>query len=91
MSFVHGAANVAFLRNAESHPFDKGEPVHRSFHHKRRHHAVMAQSGNERDRLPMSMRRIADQPHATRAAASQPQQTLPLLADLFTDLWERIA
>ena len=54
------------------HPFDKREPVHCSFHHKRRHHAVVAQSGDERDRLPMSMRRIADQPHATRAAASQP-------------------
>jgi len=54
------------------HPFDKCEPVHRSFHHKRCHHAIMSQSGDERDGLPMSMRRIADQPYTTRAATSQP-------------------
>ena len=53
------------------HPCDKGEAVHRSFHYKRRHHPVMAQSSDEGDRLPMSVRRIADQPLATRAAAAQ--------------------
>src|SRR5260370_15639380 len=52
-------------------PFDKGEPVRRSFHHERRHHAVMAQSGHECDCLPMPMWRISDQPRAATAATSQ--------------------
>jgi len=70
---IHNDRIAALERRNEKlfQPFDKGEPVHRSFHHERRHHAVMAQCGHECDCLPMPMRRISDQPRAATAATSQ--------------------
>jgi hypothetical protein len=66
--YVRSAATFERWDKKLLHPLDKGEPVHCSFHHKSGHHAIMAQSSVEGEGLPMSMRRIADQPYTTRVA-----------------------
>lgn len=53
------------------HPFDEGQPVHGPIHYKGRNHAVMAQASHERDRLPVTVRRVSHQPHTACAATSQ--------------------
>jgi hypothetical protein len=67
--------DVATLERRRKALFDIGKKhrsIHRAINHERRRHLALAQSRHERHRYPMSMRRVADQTLALRAAASLP-------------------
>jgi hypothetical protein len=53
------------------HIGEKHGPVHGSFEHKRCGHAALPQAALEGDCFPMAMRRVADEPLATRSTAAQ--------------------
>src|SRR5215472_2501513 len=55
--------------NALAHISKKHRPVHGTVKHERRDHGAIPQAGDKRNYFPMSLRRIADQPLADRAAA----------------------
>jgi hypothetical protein len=50
----------------------KHRPIHRALTHERCRHLVQAQTCHESDRLPVSVRRVADQTLTSWTAASQP-------------------
>src|SRR5262245_63478530 len=54
------------------HIGEKHRPVDGSFEHKRCGHAALPQAAHKGDCSPMAMRRVADEPLATRSTAAQP-------------------
>src|SRR5262245_62275315 len=52
------------------HIGEKHRPVDSSFEHKRCGHAALPQASHEGDCFPMAMRRVADEPLATRSTAA---------------------
>src|SRR5450631_17488 len=54
------------------HISEKRQPVHGSLDHKRCGHSTLPQAPDKGNCLPMSVRRVADQPFATRSTAAQP-------------------
>ena len=54
------------------HVGKKHRPVHGSFKHKRCGHCALPQAAHEGDCFPMSLRRVVDEPCATRSTAAQP-------------------
>ena len=71
---VHDDNVSAFERRSQT-AFDVRQErlsAHCAVNRERRRHSIAAQSGHERDRLPVSMRHTADQAFAARASATQP-------------------
>jgi len=71
---VHEHDLAAFEGRDEAllHVGEKHRPVHGSFEHKRCGHCALPQAAHERDCFPMSLRRVVDEPFATRSTAAQP-------------------
>ena len=64
-----------FLQRRHQHLLDIGEEgwaIHGAIDHIRRGHTVDAQGGNQRQRLPVAVRHLRDQPLAQRSAAVEP-------------------
>src|SRR5215203_2991515 len=67
----HGVATLEGRDKALPYISEKYRPVHGSLDHKGCGHSALPQAAHEGDCLPMSMRRVIDEPFATRRAAAQ--------------------
>ena len=68
----HGLAALEGRDQALLYISKKHRAVHGALDHKRCGHSALSQAAHEGNRFPSSMRRIVDQPLATRSPAAQP-------------------